>query len=93
MKILEINNASHIGISELVQAVESGESISIAKQGKEVAQLLPAQETQRLREEQNDLMDAVPILSRMLNDTGDRMELQEVIDRLGFDVAELESEI
>lgn len=93
MKILEINNASHIGISELVQAVESGESISIAKQGKEVAQLLPAQETQRLREEQNDLMDAVLILSRMLNDTGDRMELQEVIDRLGFDVAELESEI
>ncbi len=38
-------------------------------------------------------MDAVLILSRMLNDTGDRMELQEVIDRLGFDVSELESEI
>ncbi|MDO5373164.1 MAG: hypothetical protein Q4F10_06900 [Corynebacterium glutamicum] len=93
MKILEINNASHIGISDLVQAVESGESISIAKQGKEVAQSLPAQEIQRLWEEQNDLMDAVLILSRMLNDTGDRLELQEVINRLGFDVAELESEI
>ncbi|MGC2863991.1 hypothetical protein ACMG4H_03885 [Corynebacterium glutamicum] len=93
MKILEINNASHIGISDFVQAVESGESISIAKQGKEVAQSLPAQKIQRLWEEQNDLMDAVLILSRMLNDTGDRMELQEVIDRLGFDVAELESEI
>ncbi|WP_230622890.1 MULTISPECIES: hypothetical protein [Corynebacterium] len=35
--------------------MESGESISIAKQGKEVVQLLPAQETQRLRKSKTTL--------------------------------------
>lgn len=93
MKTLGISDASRIGISGLVQTVESGESISIAKQGRVVAQLLPAQESQRLREEQDDLMDAVLVLSRMLSDDGTRIELQKVIELLGFDVSELESEI
>ncbi|OKX79776.1 type II toxin-antitoxin system Phd/YefM family antitoxin [Corynebacterium glutamicum] len=93
MKTLGISDASRIGISGLVQTVESGESISVAKQGRVVAQLLPAQKSQRLREEQDDLMDAVLVLSRMLSDDGMRIELQEVIELLGFDVSELESEI
>ena len=91
MKTMGISEASRTGISGLVSSAEAGESIAIARHGHVVAELISALEIERLRNSQEELLDALLVMSRFAADDGYRADLENVIESLGFDPEELKA--
>lgn len=88
-----ITEASRTGISGLVSAAEAGESVAITRHGHVVAELISTLEIDRLRKSQEDLLEALLVMSRFIADDGYRTDLDVVINSLGFDREELEAEL
>ena len=93
MRTISITEASRSGISGLVTAAESGEPVALSRHGRIVAEVVSAEQMATLRQAQESLLDATLVMARFATDSGERVELDDAIEMLGFNRAELEAEL
>ena len=93
MKTLSINDASRSGLSGLVASAEAGTPVALSRHGRVVAEVVSAEEMAMLREAKDSLLETAIVMARFATDNGNRTELDDVIETLGFNRAELEAEL
>lgn len=93
METLSITEASRRGISGLASFAEEHKRVALSRHGKVVAELVDAVELEQLFRDRETLQDATLALVRVATDTGNRTDLDEVIEQLGFSRSELEAEL
>ncbi|GAB3080229.1 type II toxin-antitoxin system Phd/YefM family antitoxin [Corynebacterium aquatimens] len=93
MATFSITEANRSGISGLISSAEAGERIALSRHGRVVAELVSATEIEIMRRRHEDLLDAALVLARYANDNGDRHELDDLIDQMGYTRADLEHEL
>lgn len=74
-------------------AAERGEDLVVERHGKAVAAVVSMAHLESIEELESDLRESVLLLSRLVTDTGDRTDLDQVISAFGLDRAELEAEL
>ena len=93
MKTLSITEASRSGLSGLVASAEEGTPVALSRHGHVVAEVVSAEEMAMLREAKDSLLETALVMARFATDNGNRTELDDVIETLGFNRAELEAEL
>ena len=88
-----VTEASRLGVSDLVRRASEGHDIVVEKHGTPVAAVIGLARFEQLEDLEADLRSAALVLSRLATDNGVRIGLDEVIDSLGFNRAELEAEL
>ena len=88
-----VTEASRLGVSDLVRRASQGHDIVVEKHGTPVAAVIGLTRFEQLEDLEADLRSAALVLSRLATDNGVRIGLDEVIDSLGFNRAELEAEL
>jgi len=88
-----VTEASRLGVSDLVRRASQGHDIVVEKHGTPVAAVIGLARFEQLEDLEADLRSAALVLSRLATDNGVRIGLDEVIDSLGFNRAELEAEL
>ena len=88
-----VTEASRLGVSDLVRRASEGHDIVVEKHGAPVAAVIGLARFEQLEDLEADLRSAALVLSRLATDNGVRIGLDEVIDSLGFNRAELEAEL
>ncbi len=92
-KSVSVTEAAARGVASLVRAAEEGADIVVARRGHPVAAVVSMSRLQRLGELERDLRDISLVIARMATDSGERVELDQVITAFGFDRAELAAEL
>lgn len=90
---MSISNASSTGVSGLVSRAEAGDTVSLARHGRVVAEIVSAEEIAALRRDRETLRDAALITARLATDTGVRTDLDQAMAAFGLDRTELEAEL
>jgi prevent-host-death family protein len=90
---ITVTEASRLGVSDLVRRASQGHDIVVEKHGTPVAAVIGLARFEQLEDLEADLRSAALVLSRLATDNGVRIGLDEVIDSLGFNRAELEAEL
>ncbi|MEI7624291.1 MAG: type II toxin-antitoxin system prevent-host-death family antitoxin [Actinomycetes bacterium] len=90
---ITVTEASRLGISDLVRRASQGHDIVVEKHGTPVAAVVGVARFEELEDLEADLRSAALVLSRLATDNGVRIGLDEVIDSLGFNRADLEAEL
>ncbi|WP_309080728.1 type II toxin-antitoxin system prevent-host-death family antitoxin [Zhihengliuella sp.] len=93
METMSITEASRAGISNLVNAAESGREIALSKHGRVVAEVISAREIEGLRRDRESLRDAALLMTRIATDSGVRTDLDSAMAAFGIDRGELEVEL
>jgi len=88
-----VTEASRLGVSDLVRRASQGHDIVVEKHGTPVAAVISLARFEQLEDLEADLRSAALVLSRLATDNGVRVGLDEVIDSLGYNRAELEAEL
>ena len=92
-ELVTVTEASRLGVSDLVRRASQGHDIVVEKHGTPVAAVIGLARFEQLEDLEADLRSAALVLSRLATDNGVRIGLDEVIDSLGFNRAELEAEL
>ncbi len=90
---ITVTEASRLGVSDLVRRASQGHDIVVEKHGTPLAAVVGLARFAELEELEADLRSAALVLARLASDNGVRVGLDEVIASLGFNRAELESEL
>jgi len=90
---VSVTEAAARGVASLVRAAEEGAEILVARRGHPVAAVVGMSRLQRLGELESDLRDISLVIARMATDSGERVELAQVIAAFGFNRAELAAEL
>lgn len=90
---LSVTDANARGVAGLVRDAEDGHNVVIARRGKPVAAVVSTARLAEIEQTEADLRDSILVLTRMATDGGAHTSLDEVIERFGFDRAELEAEL
>lgn len=90
---LTVTEASRLGVSDLVRRASQGHDIVVEKHGTPIAAVVGLARFEQLEELEADLRSTALVLSRLATDSGVRIGLDEVIESLGFNRAELEAEL
>jgi len=90
---LSVTEAASRGVSKLVRSAEHGENIVVQRHGRPVAALVGMERLEQIKHIEQSLRESLLVLARLGTDTGERTDLDEVIERFGFDKAELEAEL
>ena len=90
---ITVTEASRLGVSDLVRRASQGHDIVVEKHGTPLAAVVGLARFAELEELEADLRSAALVLSRLATDSGVRIGLDEVIDSLGFNRADLEAEL
>ena len=90
---VSVTEAAARGVASLVRAAEEGAEILVARRGHPVAAVVGMSRLQRLGELESDLRDISLVIARMATDSGERVELDQVIAAFGFNRAELAAEL
>lgn len=93
MTTMSISSASSTGVSGLVSRAEAGDTVSLSRHGRVVAEIISAEEVTELRRDRETLRDAALITARLATDTGVRTDLDQAMAAFGLDRAELEAEL
>ena len=93
MQTVSISKASSAGVSHLVSMAESGTPVPLTRHGRIVAEVVSANEMERLRRDSETLRDAVLALGRFATESGERTDLDDAMEMFGFSRAELMAEI
>lgn len=80
-------------MSGLVASAEEGTPVALSRHGRVVAEVVSAEEMAMLREAKDSLLETALVMARFATDNGNRTELDDVIETLGFNRAELEAEL
>lgn len=92
-RALSVSAANERGVSGLIKDAESGWDIVVERHGRPVAAVVSVRRLAELAELEADLRSAALVLARAATDTGRRTDLDQVINSLGFNRAELEAEL
>jgi prevent-host-death family protein len=90
--VLSVTEAAGKGVAGLVKAAEAGEDVMVERHHKPVAAVIGVERLRRLEELEEDLLDALLVLTRAATDSGGRTSLDEMLSRLGTDRESLEAE-
>ena len=90
---ISVTQAHAKGISGLVRDAAKGGDVVVTSHGRPVAAVVSTQHLKELRELEEDLRDVALVLLRMMTDNGVRYSLDEVMEMLGIDRAEIEAEL
>ncbi|QNP70964.1 type II toxin-antitoxin system prevent-host-death family antitoxin [Streptomyces roseirectus] len=90
--VLSVTEAAGKGVAGLVKAAEAGEDVMVERHHKPVAAVIGIERLRQLEELEEDLVDALLVLTRAATDTGERSSLDEVLRRFGVDREGLEKE-
>lgn len=93
VETVTVTEASRLGISDLLRRAGAGNDIVVERHGVPVAAVVGLARFAELEELESDLRSTALVLSRLATDNGVRVGLDEVIGSLGFDRADLESEL
>ena len=93
MKTLPIAEASRRGISGLISSAEAGQKVALSRHGRVVAEIVSAQEMDKLRKDRDTLRDAALVMARFATDSGVRTDLDQAMEDFGLTRAELEAEL
>ncbi|MFT4189423.1 MAG: type II toxin-antitoxin system prevent-host-death family antitoxin [Aeromicrobium sp.] len=77
----------------LFRDAEEGHDIIVARRGRPIAAVVGVDRLETLRRLEADLRSASVAVSRLLTDHGALLDLDDVIEHLGFDRADLEAEL
>ncbi|MGJ5890333.1 prevent-host-death family protein [Streptomyces sp. V2] len=90
--VLSVTEATGKGVAGLVKAAEGGEAVMVERHHKPVAAVIGIERLRKLEELEEDLTDALLVLTRAATDTGERTSLDEVLRTFGVDREGLEAE-
>jgi PHD/YefM family antitoxin component YafN of YafNO toxin-antitoxin module len=90
---MSVTDAATRGVAALVREAEEGTDVVVERRHQPVAAVISVGRLEALREAQRDLRDIGLVLTRAATDTGERVDLDTVIARFGYDRAALEAEL
>ena len=90
---VSVTAASSMGVAALVKKAETGTEVVVERRHQPVAVMISIERLDTFREAQRDLRDIGLVLARAATDTGERFELEDVIAKLGYNLASLEAEL
>jgi prevent-host-death family protein len=90
---LSVTAAASMGVAALVKKAETGTEVVVERRHQPVAVMISIERLDALRESQRDLRDIGLVLARAATDNGERFELEDVIAKLGYNLASLEAEL
>lgn len=82
--MVPITEASQRGISDIARQAEDGIDIVLTRHGKPVAVVMSIHKANRIRELEEDVLDAALVLARVAGDDGARFGLDEVLAEFGI---------
>ena len=92
---MSVTEATSKGVAGLVKAAEGGRAVMVERHRKPVAAVIGADRLQELESLEEDLRDALLVLSRAATDDGRRTSLDQVLDGLGLsreDLADVDAD-
>ncbi|WP_246568904.1 type II toxin-antitoxin system prevent-host-death family antitoxin [Streptomyces flaveus] len=90
--VLSVTEATGKGVAGLVKAAEAGEDVMVERHHKPVAAVIGVERLRKLEELEEDLLDALLVLTRAAADDGSRAPLDDVLRRFGTDRESLDRE-
>jgi len=90
---LSVTEAAKRGLPRIVADAENGAAVVIERRGQKVAAVMAYERARALVQREDDVRDAILVLSRIVTDSGGRTGLDDVIAAFGFDRDELEREL
>jgi antitoxin (DNA-binding transcriptional repressor) of toxin-antitoxin stability system len=92
-KTISVTDASARGVSGLLRDAEGGSDVIVERHGRAVAAVVGISRLAEIANLEADIRSAALVLARTADDDGARSDLDDVIDALGFDRAQLEAEL
>lgn len=93
---MSVTEATSKGVAGLVKAAEGGRAVMVERHRRPVAAVIGADRLQELESLEEDLRDALLVLSRAATDDGRRTSLDQVLSGLGLsreDLADVDAEV
>jgi antitoxin (DNA-binding transcriptional repressor) of toxin-antitoxin stability system len=92
-RTISVTDASARGVSGLLRDAEGGNDVIVQRHGRAVAAVVGMGRLTEIASLEADIRSAAVVLARAASDDGARTDLDDVIDALGFDRAQLEAEL
>ncbi|WP_052869347.1 type II toxin-antitoxin system prevent-host-death family antitoxin [Streptomyces niger] len=89
-QVLSVTEATGKGVAGLVKAAEAGEDVVVERHRKPVAAVIGVTRLRELEQLEEDLRDALLVMSRAATDDGRRTSLDEMLGRYGMRRADLD---
>jgi len=90
---ISVTEAVERGLPSVIRSAGTGTDIVIERHGKPQAVVLGMDRIAKIEELELDLQSAALVLCRVATDNGNRTDIDEVINRFGFDPVELRAEV
>ncbi len=82
--VLSVTDATGKGVAGLVKEAEAGRDVVVERRNKPVAAVVGVDRLNRIEQLEEDLLDALVVLTRAVDDTGERFTFDEVLERFGM---------
>jgi antitoxin (DNA-binding transcriptional repressor) of toxin-antitoxin stability system len=92
-RTISVTDASARGVSGLLRDAEGGTDVIVQRHGRAVAAVVGMDRLTELASLEADIRSAALVFARAADDDGARTDLDDVIEALGFDRAQLEAEL
>jgi len=92
-KTFSMSDAAKKGVPGLARTAETGTTVMVERNHRPVAAIIGVDQLHRFEEAERDLRDLSIVLIRSATDTGVRSSLADVMNRFGFDRAQVEREL